>query len=59
MQASAFLVPLEVSQVAKDPALKHQVVELDCPGCPFASYDDEGLFWTQSDRANSIVSLTD
>ncbi len=58
-QTSAFLVPLEVSQAAKDPALKHQVVELDCPGCPFAGANGDGSVWTQNDTPISIVCPLD
>lgn len=63
LQTSAFLVPLEVSpesppeagiaQMGKE--MKHQVVELDCPQCPFAGSDGDGSVWSQGDDSIKIV----
>lgn len=59
LQASAFLIPLEVSQEAgiaqMDKEMKHQVVELDCPQCPFAGSDGDGSVWTQGNDPINIV----
>ena len=62
LQTSAFLLPLEVSREAGvpqiDKELKHQVVELDCPQCPFAGSDGDGSVWLQEDIPVSIVCST-
>ncbi len=59
LQTSAFLIPLEASRGAgiaqMDKDMKHQVVELDCPQCPFAGSDGDGSVWTQGDDPIKIV----
>ncbi len=59
LQASAFLIPLEVSREAgiaqMDKEMKHQIVELDCPQCPFAGSDGDGSVWTRGHDAVNIV----
>lgn len=58
VHSSAFLIPLEVSREAGiTPAkeLKHQVLELDCPGCPFAGEGGDGSVWIQENDPVSIV----
>ena len=58
LRASAFLIPLEVSEAkgtAESGELKHQVVDLDCPGCAFASADGDHLVWTQESSPIYLV----
>jgi hypothetical protein len=59
LQTSAFLIPLEVSRAAgiaeTGRELKHQLVQLDCPGCAFAGRGGDGSLWTQEHKPNSIV----
>ncbi|KAF7513532.1 hypothetical protein GJ744_008826 [Endocarpon pusillum] len=66
LQTSAFLVPLEVSRGAgiaqMGEEMKHQVVELDCPQCPFAGADGDGSVWSQGDDSVKIrldLDITD
>lgn len=58
LQASAFLVPLEVAHTAEiaqhDKELKHKVLELDCQNCPFAGPDGDGSIWAQDDSPVNI-----
>lgn len=62
LQASAFLVPLEVAHGAEiaqhNQALKHQVLELECPDCLFAGPDGDGSVWAQDESPINIVCLT-
>jgi hypothetical protein len=63
LQASAFLVPLEISKAAKQ--AKGQIesiwsqsthsVELDCPNCPLLASPDTGVEWDEDDE-NRLVS---
>lgn len=57
-QASALLLPADVPEdvgIALTQALKYQVVDLDCPNCPFAGPKDDSLVWTQEDSPIQIV----
>ncbi len=61
-EASAFLIPLEVSKAAEQAkselaallATKGAVVDLDCPGCPF--WPNQDTAEPQMDVENKIVS---
>jgi hypothetical protein len=58
LHTSAFLIPLEVSReagITQAKELTHQVLELDCPGCPVASDAGDLSVWTKSDETVSIV----
>jgi hypothetical protein len=59
-QTSAFLVPLKGSPEAQIPPkgeeLRHRIVDLDCPNCPFAGPDGNGSTWTVDDKPISVVS---
>lgn len=59
-QTSAFLIPLKGSPEAQIPPkgeeLRHRIVNLDCPNCPFAGPDANGSIWTVDDKPISVVS---
>ena len=62
-QASAFLVPLEVSKAALEAKVQiesiwsqsTQTVELDCPHCPLFSPEVTSSTWDDDDK-NRLVS---
>lgn len=58
LHASAFLIPLEVSEatgITETEELKHQAVDLDCPGCAFASSSGDRLVWMQESSPINLV----
>jgi hypothetical protein len=63
LQASAFLVPLEISKAAKQAKGKIESiwsqsahsVELDCPNCPLLASPGTGVEWDEDDE-NRLVS---
>ena len=65
LQASAFLVPLEISKAAGEAKAQlesiwsqsTQTVELDCPNCPFFGPGDTLTTWDEDDE-NKLVSRT-
>jgi hypothetical protein len=66
LQASAFLVPLEVAkgvEVAKAQleslwSDNAHTVELSCPGCTFPGPQQDGIGYSETDE-NTIVCLVD
>lgn len=62
LEASAFLVPLEISKAAEQAkselasflATTGHTVDLDCPGCPYFGIEDADE--PQEDIENKIVS---
>ena len=59
-QAAAFLIPAsenENGMTQMHRQLKHQTVDLDCPGCAFAEKDSEALKWVEETSKISIVRI--